>query len=282
VRAFTTLRDKASAAQAPQPFLGIGDPAFAGRLAAARGTKSGLEALATACRGAGPVPAALLRALPPLPETAGEVEAVARMLGAGPGDVLLGGRATETAFRAEPLSQFRVIYFATHGLLPGELDCATQPALALSPPSTPAATKAADGLLEASEIAGLRLNADLVVLSACDTAESGTAKFGGEALAGVAQAFFYAGARTLVATHWQIPSVPTVALMEGMFRRLGGGAGAAEALRQSQLTLIAAPQTANPFFWAAFTVMGDGDSRTLPAAPVRSEAPVQRHREAAR
>ncbi|MGH7074171.1 MAG: CHAT domain-containing protein [Stellaceae bacterium] len=264
VRAFVTLRDKTAVAQAPQPFLGIGDPAFHGRPAGAHG-QSALAALASTCRGNGPVPAALLRALPPLPATAGEVEAVARLLGVGPGDILIGRHATEAAFRAEPLARFRVLYFATHGLLPGELDCATQPALALSPPATPARTKADDGLLEADEIAGLHLNADLVVLSACDTAESGT-EFGGAALTGVAQAFFYAGARTLVATHWQIPSVPTVALMEGMFRRLAAGDHVAAALQRSQLALMAKPATANPFFWAAFTVMGDGDSQTLPTA----------------
>jgi CHAT domain-containing protein/tetratricopeptide (TPR) repeat protein len=274
VRAFLSLRDRANAAQAPRPFLGIGDPAFTGSPRGRRGP-SGLVALATSCRGNGPVPAALLRALPPLPETAGEVEAVARALDAGSGDVLLGRRATEAAFRAEPLDQFRVLYFATHGLLPGELNCATEPALALSPPPTPARGKADDGLLEAGEIAGLRLNADLVVLSACDTAQGGGTELGGAALAGVAQAFFYAGARTLVATHWEIPSVPTVALMEGMFQRLGTGDGTAEALRQSQLALIARPATANPFYWAAFTVMGDGDSRTLPVAPAGRQAAVR-------
>jgi CHAT domain-containing protein len=256
VRAFVTLRDKVASKAATRPFLGVGNPEFEGN---GRGNRSGLEALATHCGGNGPIPAAMLRALAPLPETAAEVRQVAQTLGAGPDALLLGARATEAAFRAEPLDQFRVLYFATHGLLPGELSCQTQPALALSPPTVPATSRSDDGLLDASEIAGLRLNADLVVLSACNTAEGGT-KFGGEALSGVAQAFFFAGARTLVASHWEVPSVPTVALMVGMFQRLGVGGGTAEALRQSQLALIAQPRTANPFFWAAFTVLGDGDS----------------------
>src|SRR5208282_374042 len=132
------------------------------------------------------------------------------------------------------------LYFATHGLLPGELVCQTEPALALSPPPTPAKTKEEDGLLEASEIAELKLNAGLVVLSACNTAE-GRDDLGGGSLAGLAEAFFFAGARTLVASHWQVPSAATARLMVGMFGHLRPdlSGGVAESLRQSQLALIA-------------------------------------------
>jgi CHAT domain-containing protein len=269
IRALVTLRDAGDSHRATKPFLGIGDPTFEGHNA---GKVSGLEALSTQCRDAGPIPPQFLRALAPLPETAGEVRQVAGILGAGPDDVLLGARATEADFRAEPLDQFRVLYFATHGLLPGELSCQSEPALALSPPAQPAKSKAEDGLLDASEIAGLRLNADLVVLSACNTAQAG-GHFGGEALSGLAQAFFYAGARGLVASHWQVPSSATVGLMVGMFQRLGPNMadGAAESLRQSQLASIARPATSHPFFWAAFTVIGDGAAR-VPGA--RAEGPA--------
>lgn len=270
VRAFATLRDKVASTRAARAFLGVGNPDFSGAAANGR-NRSGLADLANHCGGDGPIPAQMLRALAPLPETAGELQKVARTLGASSSDLLLGSRATEAAFRAEPLDQFRVLYFATHGLLPGELNCQTQPALALSPPAVPAATKAEDGLLDASEIAGLRLNADLVVLSACNTAESGT-KFGGEALSGVAQAFFFAGARTLIASHWQVPSAATVSLMVGMFERIGSGGGTAQALRQAQLALINQPATANPFFWAAFTVLGDGDRAAGNAAPMSRQS----------
>lgn len=268
VRAFVTLRDKPLVSHATRPFLGIGNPDFHG--VTARGG-NGLTALALHCGGDGPVPPQLLRALPPLPETGSELRQVAQTFGANSGDVLTGAAATEAAFRQEPLDQFRILYFATHGLLPGELNCQTQPALALSPPATPALTKADDGLLDASEIAGLRLNADLVVLSACNTAESGT-KFGGEALGGLAQAFFFAGARTLVASHWQVPSAATVGLMVGMFQRLGASDAAADALRQSQLALIARPATAHPFYWAAFTVLGDGDRAAATARPASKQS----------
>jgi CHAT domain-containing protein len=270
IRAFVTLRDTVDTHHAARPFLGIGDPAFEGQAAGGSQAKvSALATLSTQCRDSGPIPPQFLRALAPLPETAGELHQVAGILGAAPGDVLLGASATEAALRAEPLDQFRVLYFATHGLLPGELNCQSEPALALSPPAQPAASKANDGLLEASEIAALRLNADLVVLSACNTAQTG-GQFGGEALSGLAQAFFYAGARGLVASHWQVPSSSTVNLMVGMFQRMGPtmAGGAAESLRQSQLALIARPGTAHPFFWAAFTVIGDG---AAPSAGERAE-----------
>jgi CHAT domain-containing protein len=270
VRAFITLRDKPRVSPAARPFLGIGNPDFRGATDGPRG-RSGLNALALHCGGDGPIPPQFLHALSPLPETGAELRQVAATLGANSSDLLTGAAATEAAFRQEPLDQFRILYFATHGLLPGELDCQTQPALALSPPATPALTKADDGLLDASEIAGLRLNADLVVLSACNTAESGT-KFGGEALGGLAQAFFFAGARTLVASHWQVPSAATVALMVGMFQRLGAGDATADALRQSQLALIARPATANPFYWAAFTVLGDGDRAASTALPASKQS----------
>jgi CHAT domain-containing protein len=262
IQALAALRAGEGAASGTRPFLGIGNPAFDGKIAGGAPTSqhgSALAALGRQCRDAGPVPAALLRALAPLPETAGEVRAVAQAVGAAPGDVLLGDAATEGALRTLPLEQYRVLYFATHGLLPGELMCQTEPALALSPPATPATRRDQDGLLEASEVAGLRLKADLVVLSACNTAQAGD-RFGGEALSGMAEAFFYAGARTLVASHWEVPSTATVRLMTGMFRRLGPtlAGGVAETLRQSQLQLIEDPSTAHPFFWGAFTVIGDG------------------------
>ena len=108
-----------------------------------------------------------------------------------------------------------------------------------------------------------------MVLSACNTAQSAT-RFGGEALSGLAEAFFYAGARTLIASHWEVPSAPTVTLMTGMFRRLGLdlSGGTAEAIRQAQLGLIEQAPTAHPFFWAAFTVIGDGARRGSAQAAV--------------
>jgi len=256
-RAFLALRNaQAVRVAAPRPFLGVGNPVLTGEAGG-----NALESLALSCRQSAPMSAAVLRSLAPLPETANEVAAVGRVLGSDTDSILLGANAGEAALRARPLDQYRVLYFATHGLLPGELHCQAEPGLVLSPPAMDAASTDADGLLETSEVAALRLNADLVVLSACNTAAAGDGRFGGEALEGLADAFFNAGARAVLATHWEVPSAATTTLMTDTFRRYAQDRlrGVAEALRQSQLDLIKSPETAHPFNWAAFTLIGAGE-----------------------
>jgi len=259
VRAFVDLRAIAARPAAPEPFFGLANPDFGG------GAANGLGALAAACRTEGAVPSALIRALAPLPETADEVRQVAATLGAGANSTLLGANATAANLRMQSLERYRVLYFATHGLLPGELRCQAQPGLALSAPAADAANPADDGLLEASEIASLKLDADLVVLSACNTAASGD-RLGGESLSGLAEAFFFAGARGLLVTHWQVPSQQTVLLTTGLFDRLGGNmrGGIARALAASQMALADQAATAHPFFWGAFVLQGDGARAALP------------------
>jgi hypothetical protein len=135
--------------------------------------------------------AAELAALPRLPDTAGEVLEIAQALGAAREDVFLGAAASEKNVRGRDLSRDRVVTFATHRLVPGDVEGLTQPALALAAPE--AADKDDDGLLMASEILRLRLDADWVVLSTCNTAAGASA--GAEAVSGLGRAFFYAGAR---------------------------------------------------------------------------------------
>jgi CHAT domain-containing protein len=259
-RAFISQREQPSNTTADRPLLAIANPNFSGGAHAAN-APTGLDALENECRDEGPVPPQLIRALPPLPDTADEVRKVAAIVHADNGSLLMGNDATEPRFRSMPLAQYRILYFATHGLLPTALRCQSEPALVLSPPTVPATNQDADGVLDASEVAQLHLNADLVVLSACNTATAG-GQFGGESLSGLAGAFFYAGARSVLASNWEVPSAQTVQLMTGMFQRLGPNlnGGVAEALRQSQLALVAKPDTAHPFFWAAFTLIGDGGS----------------------
>ncbi len=266
-RAFLELRqERAEAKPAPRPFLCIGNPGFAGG-ANAPGQASALDRLASSCREGGSMPAALIRALNPLPETAEEVRRVGQRLGADNGSILLGAAASEANLLRQPLGDYNVLYFATHGLLPGELRCQAEPGLALSPPAGGTSAAGDDGFLGASEIAGLRLNADLVVLSACNTAEAGGG-LGGESLSGLADAFFHAGARTLVASHWQVPSAATAQLMTGFFDKVGPklSNGLADSLREAQLVLAGQAQTAHPFYWAAFTILGDGGRRGVSAA----------------
>ena len=160
---------KPTRSPAPDPILAFGAPAFTGRQAA-----PACKASRPPCRDGGPVPAGMLRALPPLPDTAGEVNAVGACAGRDADSLLLGAARHRAALRAHKLSDYSVLYFATHGLLPGELHCQSEPALVLSPPATchlDRHRRPAD----AREIADLNLNADLVVLSACNTATGGTA-----------------------------------------------------------------------------------------------------------
>ena len=252
VDAFRALRGAKRAAPAPRPFIGFGAPSFAG----GAGATPALAELATACRDRTDTIARLVRLLDPLPETAGELRAMARALRA-PGDsVVLAGEATEARVRASDLAQYRVVAFATHGLLPGDLPCDIEPALALSPPAAPSAED--NGLLDASEIAGLRLNAEFVILSACNTAAP-DGRLGGDSLGGLTRAFFYAGARSVYASSFPVPSEQTAELTTGMFAELASdpALGRAEAARRAQLKLLRQRDIAHPVFWAGFVLIGD-------------------------
>ncbi|MCZ6773865.1 MAG: CHAT domain-containing protein, partial [Proteobacteria bacterium] len=207
--------------------------------------------------------ARILQNLGRLPETADEVRAIAATLGADQNSVVLGADFTESTLRATALDQYRIIYFATHGLLPTDIACRSEPSVLMS--LSPDAGPDEDGFLDASEILDLKLDADLVVLSACNTA--GPAGEGaGESLSGLSRAFFYAGARALLVSHWQVASDATVDLMTGTFAQFDKGAtvGTAGALRAAQLSIIDRAGDSlpliysHPFFWAAFTLVGDG------------------------
>ncbi|OQA30299.1 MAG: CHAT domain protein [Betaproteobacteria bacterium ADurb.Bin341] len=140
----------------------------------------------------------------------------------------------------------------------GDFRGLAEPALVLTPPAT--ASELDDGLLTAGEIADLRLNADWVILSACNTAApDGTP--GAEGLSGLARAFFYAGARSLLVSHWAVGSESTVALTTKMFEETARGVSKAEALRRSMLALMktrGSPEYAHPALWAPFVVVGEG------------------------
>ena len=181
-----------------------------------------------------------IRALEPLPETADELCSVARDLGFTENNIRLGKRATEGEIKAlsgsGELSAYRIVHFATHGAVAGELKVGTEPGLVLTPPTV--ATPEDDGYLSASEIAGLKLDADWVILSACNTAAGGTE--GAEALSGMARAFFYAGARALLVSHWAVNSDSTAKLIKAAIGTMAADKtlGRAEALRRSMLAMI--------------------------------------------
>jgi CHAT domain-containing protein len=200
----------------------------------------------------------LASALPRLADTADELRAVARKVGAADGDVILRHEASEAAVKRAPLDRYRIVYFATHGLVAGDVKGVGEPALAMATPSTPSAED--DGLLTASEVAMLRLNADWVVLSACNTAAG--EKPGAEALSGLTRAFLYAGARGLLVSHWTVSSPAATRLTTATFaaREADPAAGRAEALRRAMLSFLDDPSeefNAYPAYWAPFTVIGD-------------------------
>jgi CHAT domain-containing protein len=206
-----------------------------------------------------------LRMQAPLPETADELCAVAKDLRPAPDDIVLGARATETTIKrlsAEGrLANYRVVHFATHGAVSGEVTGSSEPGLILTPPNEQ--TEEDDGYLSASEVADLKLDADWVILSACNTAAGGAR--GAEALSGLARAFMYAGARALLVSHWAVDSGATVKLITAAVGAMTRDArlGRAEALRRAMLAMIdkGKPHEAHPAYWAPFVVVGEGAAR---------------------
>ncbi len=254
ISSLRALRRFARQSAASKPFLGVGDPALDG--ATGSGRKIALSRLFSE---QGIADTDLLRRAPSLPESADELRAIAATLGAAETSLVLGTEATETWVKSSPLSDYRVLAFATHGLVSGEIDGLAEPALLLTPPKT--GTLRDDGLLTASEIAQLSLDADWVILSACNTAASdGTP--GAEGLSGLAKAFFYSGSRSLLVSHWPVVSEAAVSLTTAMLSEAQKpGVGRAEAQRRSMMRMLddtRRPYFAHPLFWAPFVVVGEG------------------------
>ena len=212
--------------------------------------------------------AADLANLPRLPDTADELRSIAVALGVDPAKTLkLGKDANERVVKTTKLSSYRIVAFATHGLMADDIDGLNQPALALTAPKV--AGIDGDGLLTMEEILGLKLNADWVVLSACNTGAGSGA--GAEAASGLGRAFFYAGARALLVTNWSVHSQSARELIADVFRRQAADAKLtrAQALRQAMMGLIDGPgfvddsgktlfTYAHPLFWAPYSIIGDG------------------------
>jgi CHAT domain-containing protein len=188
--------------------------------------------------------------LPPLPGANDEVKSVAQTLGNG-SIVLVGQQASEGKIKAQPLDRFRVLHFAVHGLL--STTYPERSALILQAD----AASGDDGLLQAREISQLRLNADLVTLSACDT---GNGKIKGqEGVSALIRPFLVAGAQSVVANLWQADDEFTLALMREFYRRLSAGSNIATAMRDAKRDLIKTFGTeAPPALWAGFIVIGEG------------------------
>jgi CHAT domain-containing protein/tetratricopeptide (TPR) repeat protein len=234
-----TSRSGSGSGAAAQQFVAVGAPVLAATAAGGR----------PAFRSAGM--AAQVRDLPTLPATATELEALGKAMGSPRRLVLTGANATEAAVRAADLAPGGVLAFATHGLMAGELDGLEEPALVLTPAGED------DGLLTAGEIMRLRIGADWVVLSACNTAAGADSDDAG--LTGLSRAFLHAGARNLLASHWPIRDDAAAWLTVETIRRYGGGVEPAEALRQAMLAMIdrrPVPGAGHPAQWAPFILVG--------------------------
>jgi CHAT domain-containing protein len=253
VSSLRALREFTTKTKASGSFKGFGDPVLNGQPGKVRGLTmvdiyKGAEASTDK-----------LRNLPELPETSDELRLIAKYLNASEDDLYLRERASETELKSADLSNSRVLAFATHGLVAGEWSSLAEPALVLTPPTI--GSDLDDGLLKASEVAQLNLNADMVLLSACNTASGETLR--AEGLSGLARAFIYAGARSLLVSHWSVDSGAATKLTTGLFEALEANPeiGRAEALQYSMMSLVSDdenPHYSHPAFWAPFSLIGEG------------------------
>ena len=259
--AFKLLRQSVRGSQnGKDRFIGFGDPVFSGDGQERGGKMPLLQESRTAIE--------QLRMMNALPGTQQELKAIARTLGVNPEtNLFLQKRATETQVRqllnSGRLGNTQVLSFATHGLLAGQLNGLVEPALVLTIPPRP--TQEDDGLLTMGEILDFQLpQVDWVILSACNTAGGDGS---GQGLSGLARAFFFAGARALLVSHWSVDDRATQALMTEVFRLFGTDSTLSKsaALRKGMLAVMehskegSFPYFSHPYAWAPFFLVGNGN-----------------------
>ena len=268
VSSLRTLRQLAPAerTQASDPLLAFADPDFGGSQVADTTGAANAGGAPVTPRGytnyfeQGHPMRNALRGLPRLPGTLIEGEALMSALDGRPGSLLTGAQASKAELMARNadgrLAQVRVLEFATHGLVAGAASWLAEPALALA-----AGPRPEDELLLASEASTLRLNAEWVLLSACNTASPDAPE--AEGLSGLSRAFFYAGAHSLLVSHWPVRDdiasrlIPAILLAQRDTR----GLGRAQALRKASLAILDDPaiRAANPSAWAPFSLIGEAE-----------------------
>jgi CHAT domain-containing protein len=221
-----------------RPLFAVGDPAFKAELPE---TLLARREMAEISRGS-----PYLQNFVRLPGTRREVEGIARAAKGAKVTSLLGGKATESAVKKAGLAQFGYVHLATHGVLGGDLPGLNEPALAF------ADEKGEDGLLTATEASELRLDAEMTVLSACNTGSGRL--LAGEGVLGMSRAFLLAGSRSVVVSLWPVADESTAVLMQRLYENKLGGMPTAEALRSAALDLR--KSQAHPSFWAPFIVVG--------------------------
>jgi hypothetical protein len=254
--AFVQVR-QAHASGASDPFYGFGDPKIEKsdpRTFSNVKADSALQSADVCVR----VRQNMLAGFSEISNTAEEVKTVASSFGEGKASYSLGQAFTDTAIERRggengDLNQYRVLYFATHGYLPESNGC-TGAALVTSLGNG----SESDGLLDVTKIPQLRLDAEMVVLSACNTGRTNGG--GAEALGGLVTTFVEAGARNVVVSNWAVETNATEQLMTSMFSTKG--VSQAEALAKAERALMNSPdERSHPYYWAAFTIVGDGARR---------------------
>lgn len=245
------LRSLDTTMPAARGFLGIGDPDFGGGATAA----APRDDLVTSLTRSRIADVELIRAFAPLPASRREIEAIASNFPASNSRILLGSAATESEVRAMNLAEYDTIAFATHAVVAGEIEGYAEPAIILTPPDVP--TGSNDGMLSASEITDLQLAARLLILSACNTAAD-NGDLNAEPLSGLAQAFFYAGARSLLVSHWEVESNSTAELTARLVELQNDGVDISRGLQMVMEEFLAVPDNSrdHPFYWAPFVIIG--------------------------
>jgi CHAT domain-containing protein len=241
-----TLRRGQRHEPAPKPLLAVGDVAYENQGGAGKRLPTPTSVRGRIERGIADLSGV---ALSDLPQTRGEVEEIGKIVGPN-AVILLAKDATETAFKKEPLDQFRVLHLAVHGFADTQYPERSALVLGIDPKSVD------DGLLQVREIIRLRLNAELTTLSACDT---GVGKLQGqEGISNLVEAFLVAGSKAVVASLWSAEDTSASALMEHFYKRLAQGESIDSALRNAKLDLLAKyGDQLSPFYWAAFIPVGE-------------------------
>ncbi len=267
LRTFNRRSKKPAKARVGNAFAGYGDPLLVGT-SMSRGARGANLPVFDAKKLTGQVLTTAgtllmdpveLRKLASLPGTALELGAVQKMLGAPSGAIQLLADMTEDRLRAANLSKVRILHLATHGLTSSESGALAEPGLVFTPPTTASSTN--DGYLAASEVLELDLRAtEWVILSACNTAAP-SGKPGDSGLSGLARAFFYAGAASLLVSHWPVYDSVAAELTVNALRRTQNGESRAKALQAAMRDIrntIDQPELAHPGAWAAFILAGEG------------------------
>ncbi len=184
-----------------------------------------------------------------LPGTKGEVLSISEFFPSDQRRVYLGRAATEDALKRESLTRCRMLHFATHGLIDERLPSRSGILLTLDE------DPAEDGFLDAGEISGLEMECELVVLSACQTGRGRLT--GGEGVVGLARAFLYAGARSVVVSLWSVSDISAANFMRRFYRHLAGKENPVASLRQAKMEMIRSDKPErHPFYWSPFLIAG--------------------------